>query len=63
MKKRVRIKLVRLDVADEAVGLKYGQEFDAKLAQSSGGEIFFIVDAPNHPEYYLRNAQVEKVKQ
>lgn len=54
-----KIRLVRLDDADVAVGLKFGQVLDAQLLESSGGALLYLVDAPEHPEYYIRHDQAE----
>lgn len=56
---RARIKLVRLDEADEQVGLRFGQVFRAKLCQTPGGAIYYQVDTKHHGHYYLRADQVE----
>lgn len=53
----MKIKLIRLDAADEIAGLKYGQVFEAALKQN-GAAIFFAVELADGSVYFLRNEQV-----
>lgn len=55
----MRIRVLRLDDADYVMGIRYGQEFEAELCQTTGGAIYFLVNLPEGT-YYLRNDQVEK---
>lgn len=55
----MKIKLVRLDEADEAAGFKYGQVFEAVLSQNSGA-LYYQIKHPYDGDYYFFRAdQVE----
>jgi hypothetical protein len=57
---KTKIKLVRLDSSDVAVGLKYGDVLEAHVVTHGDGNPYFIVQAPQQRDYYLAGHQVEK---
>lgn len=57
----MKIRLVRLDAADEAAWLKFGQEFEATIHQGSGSTYFEVADPRDGFYYFFRADQVEAV--